>query len=88
MTSGDLSMYTGVYKKRKIFLFILLRNEQASTCGDGVAAVVEELSQRRAAVRPPGLLPINGVQRLVDEQAHGTHDEDPRWSLGMRRDFI
>lgn len=77
MTLDDLSMYAHLYKKRKIVLLILLCNEQASTRGDGVAAVVEELSQRRAAVRPPGLLPINGVQRLVDEQAHSTHDEDP-----------
>lgn len=56
-----------------------------STCGDGVAAVVKELPQSRAAVGPPGLLPINGVKRLVDEQAQGAHDEGPRRSLGVWR---
>lgn len=63
-------------------------DEQWRTGGDSIAAVVEELSQSRAAVCPPGLLPINGVQRLVDEQAQSTHDEGPWWSLGVRRDFI
>ena len=51
------------------------------TCGDGIAAVVKELPQSRAAVGPPGLLPIDGVQRLVDEQAQRTQDEGPRRSL-------
>ena len=41
------------------------------TCGDRITAVVKQLPERRAAVRPPGLFPIDGVQRLVHEEAQG-----------------
>lgn len=39
------------------------------TCGDGVAAMVEELPESRAAIGPSGLLAVNGIQWLVDEKA-------------------
>lgn len=48
--------------------------------------MVKELPQRRAAVCPPGLLPIDGIQRLIDEQAQRTQDEGPCWSLERGRE--
>ena len=54
------------------------------TCGDGIAAMVKELPESRAAVSSPCLLPINGVQRLVDEQTQRTEEECPSWSLRYR----
>lgn len=51
------------------------------TGGEGVAAVVKQLPQWRAAVGAPGLLPVDGVQRLVDEQTHGAEQVRPEWSL-------
>ena len=43
--------------------------------------MVKELPEGRAAVGAPGLLPVDGVQGLVDEQPQGAQDEGPRWSL-------
>lgn len=43
--------------------------------------MVEELPERRAAVGPAGLFPVDGVQTLVDEEAEGAEDEGPRRSL-------
>lgn len=68
-------------------MWVQLYSEQWRTCGDGITAVVEKLPQRWAAVRPPGLFSINGVQRLVDEQAQGTHDESPWRSLEVEKIF-
>lgn len=54
------------------------------TCGEGIAAVVKDLPQRRGAVGSPGLLPVDGIQRLVEEEAQRTQHEGPRWSLDVR----
>lgn len=54
------------------------------TGGQGVAAVVEQLAQRRAAVGAAGLLPVNGVQRLVDKKTHGAHQVRPEGGLGRK----
>lgn len=51
------------------------------TSGQGVAAVVKQLAQRRAAVGAPSLLPVDGVQRLVDEEAHSAKQVRPEGSL-------
>lgn len=51
------------------------------TGGEGVAAVVKQLAQRRTAVGASGLLPVNGVQWLVDKKAHGTKQVRPERSL-------
>ena len=36
-----------------------------------VAAMVEQFAQGTARLRPPRLFPVNGVQRLVDEEPEG-----------------
>lgn len=54
------------------------------TGGERVAAVVKQLPQWRAAVGAPGLLPVDGVQRLVDEEAHGAEQVRPEGSLKRR----
>lgn len=54
------------------------------TCGESVAAVVKDLPQRGGAVGSPGLLPIDGIERLVEEEAEGAQHEGPRWSLDVR----
>lgn len=51
------------------------------TGGEGVAAVVKQFPQWRAAIGAPGLLPVDGVQRLVDEEAHGAEQVRPEGSL-------
>lgn len=43
--------------------------------------MVKELAQRRTAVGASGLLPVDGVQRLVDKQAHSTQQVRPERSL-------
>lgn len=43
--------------------------------------MVKELAQRRTAVGASGLLPVDGIQRLVDKQAHGTQQVSPERSL-------
>lgn len=43
--------------------------------------MVKELAQRRTAVGASGLLPVDGVQGLVDKQAHGTQQVRPERSL-------
>lgn len=48
-----------------------------STCGDGIAAMIKELSEGRAAVGPAGLFPINSIKRLIDEEAQRIQDEGP-----------
>lgn len=56
-------------------------NRRKQTGGEGVTAVVKQLAQRRAAIGASGLLPVNGVQWLVDEQAHSTQQVRPERSL-------
>lgn len=56
-----------------------------STCGEGIAAVVKDLPQGRGAVSSPGLLPIDGIKRLVKEEAECTQHKGPRWSLDVRK---
>jgi len=47
--------------------------------GYGVTAMVEELAQRRGGVRASRLLPVDGVQTLVDEEAQGAKHTGPTW---------
>lgn len=54
------------------------------TGGEGVATVVKQLPQWRAAVGAPSLLPVDGVQRLVDEEADGAEQVRPEGSLKRR----
>jgi len=42
-----------------------------------VTPVVEQLAQRTARLRPPRLFPVDGVQRLVDEEAEGAGEGGP-----------
>lgn len=44
--------------------------------------MIKKLPQRSAAVGSPRLLPVYGVQRLVDEKATRTGDVRPQRSLG------
>ena len=39
--------------------------------------MVKQLTQRTAGLRPPGLLPVNGVQCLVYEQSQGAGEGGP-----------
>ena len=39
--------------------------------------MVEQLAQRTARLRPPRLFPVNGVQRLVDEEPEGGGESGP-----------
>ena len=45
--------------------------------GQGVTAMVEQLAQRRGGAGPTRLLPVAGIQSLIDEQSHGEEDERP-----------
>lgn len=47
--------------------------------------MVEDLPQGRGAVRSPGLLPIDGIKRLVEEEAECAQHKGPPWSLDVRK---
>lgn len=47
--------------------------------------MVKDLPQGRGAVRSPRLLPIDGVERLVDEEAEGAQHKGPRRSLDVSK---
>ena len=52
---------------------------------EAVAAVVEQLAERAGRVCPPGLLAVDGVQRLVHEQAEAAQEaREPRGLKRMR----
>lgn len=51
------------------------------TGGEGVAAVVKQLAQGRAAIGASSLLPIDSIQWLVDKQTHSTQQVCPERSL-------
>ena len=51
--------------------------EQHDDPRQSITAVVEELPQGRVGASPPGLLPVNGVQRLIDEKTRCTCDVTP-----------
>lgn len=60
----------------------LARRQHKETHREGVAAVIEQLAQGRAALGAPGLLPVDGIQGLVDENARRREVE------GLRRDDL
>lgn len=47
--------------------------------------MVKDLPQGGGAVSPPGLLPIDGVERLIEEEAKCAQNKGPRWRLEVRR---
>jgi len=57
------------------------RREDNEESGEGVAAVVKEFSHGSVGVCATSLLAVDGVQRLVDEEAQGTGEVRPTWSL-------
>jgi hypothetical protein len=46
--------------------------------GEAIAAMVEQLTQWRAALGPSGLLAVNGIQSLIQEDTHSSEIEGPR----------
>lgn len=50
--------------------------------------MVEEFTERRGGVCPARLLPVNGVQALVDEQAQPTEQVNPTGSLEQQQSHI
>lgn len=53
--------------------------------GQRVAAMVQQLPQRRRGSRPSRLLPVAGIQRLVHEESDGEQDQRPRGYLQPQR---
>eukprot|EP00754_Rhynchopus_humris_P034581 Rhum_TRINITY_DN15917_c0_g1::Rhum_TRINITY_DN15917_c0_g1_i1::g.162444::m.162444 len=54
------------------------RAQRNQVCAHGVAAVVEKLAQRARRAGAARLLAVQGVERLVAEDAHGSQQPHPR----------
>ena len=55
----------------------IARAEDSEWSTEGIASMIEQLTEDRTGVGPSGLLPVNGIEGLVGEEADGGVEEAP-----------